>query len=193
MKANDSKIPLADGEHIRRLRRKGNKTQKAIAVEFGLSTGTIANYENGRTKVPLSFWNAFIEAYGDDPVEVGPPEERTKLLPQSNSPSKVDGNRKPTLILDQVMKIRRKYIKIEKQVFSPIRRLINDMIFGLFVAATLVFVCETVLRFGLNAAEEPSHFRDVLFGLSFLVIFFLSLPTILSVPWGMKIKFDNES
>ena len=55
------------GEHLRRVRLERGLWQKHLAREFGCSTATIQNYEQGRTAPELRHWPAILRFLGFDP------------------------------------------------------------------------------------------------------------------------------
>jgi transcriptional regulator with XRE-family HTH domain len=55
------------GEHLRRARLDRGLWQKHLAREFGCSTATIQNYEQGRTAPELRHWPAILCFLGYDP------------------------------------------------------------------------------------------------------------------------------
>jgi hypothetical protein len=192
MKSSDSKAHPKDGERLLIIRRTHKKSQHQFATEFGVSVGTVANYEKAKTEIPPSFSRGVLGNYGQNPTPPDPEEDPLQLLPPVSSTTKVENNEHPRSIFANMMRLRKRCVATREGVYSPVRRFVEDAIHAAFTVAALVFALEQIRRLLPYGAQDPSLFRDVIFVGASLTISLLFIPVIQSMPWGMKARLNGE-
>ena len=68
--ADDRAFFKALGERIAALRKEAGLSQQAVADELGIAQQTLAHYEVGRARMPVSLLPAFAKLYGVDANEL---------------------------------------------------------------------------------------------------------------------------
>lgn len=187
----DSKAHPKDGERLKIIRCLNKKTQKKFAEEIGVSVGTVANHEKGRTEIPISTSRKVFIETGKNPTPLNPEEDPRLLLPNAYSLMVEKDMEKPRSIFEKVALKRERYSKLRAKIFSPARRFVDEAIHAIFSTAAGVFWIEQVRRVVIQSNQETSLVRDVSYVGAFLIIVILFIPMILSIPWGIKTEQDS--
>lgn len=191
MTTNDSKAHLNDGKRLWIIRRKNGKSQEEMALEFEISVGTVANYEKARTEMPPSFWRAVRTKYHANPVPEDPETNPKLVLEEIPTLPFVVVGQSPRTFAMKVRLLRKKSIYLRGNMYSPFRRKLSDTMNFLYSTATCIFACE-YLRFNFAfGGDDPSLYHNILFIGSFTVIAVLSIPVLLSIPWGTEFRMNN--
>lgn len=188
----DSKAHPNDGARLQLIRRRHRKTQKEFAAEFRVSEGTVANYEKARTEMPPSFWRAVNEKYGLNPTPLDPDEDPRLLLQSPWKPRKVSKFETAKSLSLWLAQLRARAKAQREETCSPARLAVEDAMNAIFFLATVVFCAERVRRFMAFELEVPGISLDVVFVSAFGVMFTLTIPVLLSLPWGVTASIDDR-
>lgn len=180
----ESKAHHNDGVRLKIIRRRLDKTQTEFATELGISVSTLANYENARTEMSPSFARAVLSTTGMNPVPPDPEEDPKLLLQQKDA----DAIQPSASIFVRILRLRRRCIAKRNELYSPMRRMVDDAIHCAFSIAAFVFAGEQLMRLPSLGAEDPGSFRDVSLVVASLTMVVLFLPVVQGVPWGMREK-----
>lgn len=143
--------------------------------------------------MPPSFWRAVLLRYGENPVPPDPDQDPIPLMKPSLQAQQTPAQSKLLLQLPVFIRLRAKSIYLKDNVHSALRRRLEWTMHTIFVAASLTFVGEQILRYLTHGLVEPTLYRDIVFASSFLVVLLLLVPISLSIPWGIKVDPNNEA
>ena len=193
MKKHDSKALKNDGKRVSNIRSWHKKTQKEFADELGISVRMLAHYEKGENVVPTDIRRLIIKKFKADPTPWNPhiDPRLVYLSLKETSPKTAEVTIKT--LAQQAVALRAKSLYVRDVVYSPIRRRLNDIIGFLYIEATAVYLVEHVRRSIAPEGHPPSQHHDILLAGSAVVIFLLIIPTLCSIPWGMKISLPGKT
>lgn len=189
----ESKAHPKDGERLKIIRRLHNKTQEDFAAEFDVSVGTVGNYEGARSEIPPSFFRGVFTRYNLNPTPLNPEEDPRRLLAINSSNAIGDVTEQARSIRALIKQMQRGYATLTDEVYSPARCVADKAIHTVFSTSTVVCVTELVTRYLSSEDQSSSFASDILFAGAFFMIIFLFVPMILSIPWGIKTKPNNEA
>jgi len=182
---SESKAHQNDGLRLRLIRRKIGRTQRAFAVELGISTGTLANYEMAKTEMPPNFFRKVYDFYGLNPVPLDPEADPRNLLQME---ALARPNAESLTFAFRLMKLRKNASKSWEQAFSPARKLATKTIHLGFLVVSAFWVMEWINRHVPWEVQGLLSLSDADFvGLTILYIV-LFIFVLISTPWGIKVS-----
>lgn len=189
---NDSKAHKNDGQRIFNARAALDFTQQEMADQMGCSLRTFRNYEHAINPAPVEFRRNVAEASGLDIHPIDPEEDPFLLIVQSREleeaaelSSTSEQNLEKQSLLARIRRFRASSQEHSRNGLTPLRRWFENAVFTAQLTSAFVLVIELFQR-SIGGWQTHQVYHDVLLLTSMLTAMCLFVPTIMTIPWGIK-------
>lgn len=193
MKDNgDSKTHQKDGERFYRVRTAMDFTQEKMANQLGCSVRTVRHYEHADSEVPLHLRRRIGEMSGLDVNPLDPEEDPYLITAQyretqraKEPPPAMEQSPGQNTLLAGIKRFRASSLQRQKDQQTPIRRAFESTVITAHLTASLILTIELFQR---SNGGWPAHqgYHDLLLLGSVSTAICLLLPTLMTIPWGIK-------